>query len=210
MAINAFFSIHLVDIGAESALVGAAWAIGALVEIPVMLGYPWLGGRFGVERLLLVGASAFLVRPSPCWSCATRCSSPPPWPCTASASRWCWLAASSMSRATRRRAGRHCAGRAGRHGVRRGRHPRPGRRWPAGRLAGTGGHVHGRHRRLRPGRPGAGLGVRGRRGRRSCLRTGRARPPGRRAARPPTSAPTHSPKTSTSPRWPTSAHRAGR
>ena len=62
MAINAFFSIHLVDIGAESALVGASWAIGALVEIPVMLGYPWLGGRFGVERLLLVGASAFLVR----------------------------------------------------------------------------------------------------------------------------------------------------
>ena len=62
MAINAFFSIHLVDIGAESALVGAAWAIGALVEIPVMLGYPWLGGRFGVERLLLVGASAFLLR----------------------------------------------------------------------------------------------------------------------------------------------------
>jgi PPP family 3-phenylpropionic acid transporter len=62
MAINAFFSIHLVDIGAEGALVGAAWAIGALVEIPVMLGYPWLGGRFGVERLLLVGAAIFLVR----------------------------------------------------------------------------------------------------------------------------------------------------
>ena len=62
MAINAFFSIHLVDIGAESALVGASWAIGALVEIPVMLGYPWLGGRFGAERLLLVGASFFLLR----------------------------------------------------------------------------------------------------------------------------------------------------
>ena len=62
MAINAFFSIHLVDIGAESALVGAAWAIGALVEIPVMLGYPRLGGRFGVERLLLVGASVFFIR----------------------------------------------------------------------------------------------------------------------------------------------------
>ena len=62
MAINAFFSIHLVDIGAESALVGASWAIGALVEIPVMLGYPWLGGRFGAERLLLVGASVFLLR----------------------------------------------------------------------------------------------------------------------------------------------------
>jgi MFS transporter, PPP family, 3-phenylpropionic acid transporter len=62
MAINAFFSIHLVEIGAGSALVGAAWAIGALVEIPVMLGYPRLGGRFGVERLLLVGASVFFLR----------------------------------------------------------------------------------------------------------------------------------------------------
>jgi PPP family 3-phenylpropionic acid transporter len=62
MAINAFFSIHLVEIGAQSALVGAAWAIGALVEIPVMLGYPRLGGRFGVGRLLVVGASVFFIR----------------------------------------------------------------------------------------------------------------------------------------------------
>ena len=62
MAINAFFSIHLVEIGAEGALIGAAWAIGALVEVPVMLGYPRLGGRFGVERLLLVGTAFFLVR----------------------------------------------------------------------------------------------------------------------------------------------------
>ncbi|HEX5578506.1 MAG TPA: MFS transporter, partial [Candidatus Limnocylindria bacterium] len=62
MAINAFFSIHLVEIGADGALVGAAWAIGAVVEVPVMLGYPWLGGRLGVERLLLVGAAIFLVR----------------------------------------------------------------------------------------------------------------------------------------------------
>ena len=62
MAINAFFSIHLVEIGADGALVGAAWAIGALVEVPVMLGYPWLGGRVGVERLLLVGATIFFVR----------------------------------------------------------------------------------------------------------------------------------------------------
>ena len=93
MAINAFFSIHLVDIGAESALVGASWAIGALVEIPVMLGYPcWAAvSAFDIERLLLVGASAFLCEPSPCWSCRTRYSRPPPWPCTASASRWCGL-----------------------------------------------------------------------------------------------------------------------
>jgi PPP family 3-phenylpropionic acid transporter len=62
MAINAFFSIHLVNIGAGETLVGAAWAVGALVEVPVMLGYPWLGGRLGVERLLLIGAAVFFVR----------------------------------------------------------------------------------------------------------------------------------------------------
>jgi PPP family 3-phenylpropionic acid transporter len=62
MAINAFFSIHLVDIGAPGSLVGASWAIGALVEIPLMLAYPWLGARLGLERLILIGAAAFLLR----------------------------------------------------------------------------------------------------------------------------------------------------
>jgi MFS family permease len=62
MAINAFFSIHLVDIGASESLVGVAWAIGALVEIPLMLAYPWLGARIGLERLVLIGAAMFLLR----------------------------------------------------------------------------------------------------------------------------------------------------
>jgi PPP family 3-phenylpropionic acid transporter len=62
MAINAFLSIHLVDIGAPGSLVGASWAIGALVEIPLMLAYPWLGARLGLERLILIGAAAFLLR----------------------------------------------------------------------------------------------------------------------------------------------------
>lgn len=62
MAINGFFSIHLVAIGAPESLVGVAWAIGALVEIPVMLAYPWLGARIGLERLVLVGAAMFLLR----------------------------------------------------------------------------------------------------------------------------------------------------
>lgn len=61
-AINAFFSIHLVQIGAPESLVGIAWAIGALIEVPLMLGYPWLGARIGLERLVLIGAAMFLLR----------------------------------------------------------------------------------------------------------------------------------------------------
>jgi len=61
-AINAFLSIHLVAIGAPESLVGASWAIGAFVEIPLMLAYPWLGARIGLERLVLMGALAFLLR----------------------------------------------------------------------------------------------------------------------------------------------------
>ena len=160
MAINAFFSIHLVDIGAESALVGASWAIGALVEIPVMLGYPWLGGRFGVERLLLVGASAFLVR-----AIAVLVLHDPVFATATMAVHGIGFAlvlvggVVYVSRHAPPGHGCHRPGRAGRHGVRRGRHPRPGRGRSAGRLAGTGGHVHGGHHRLWAGGAGAGLGA---------------------------------------------------
>jgi PPP family 3-phenylpropionic acid transporter len=61
-AINAFFSIRLIEIGAPETLVGLAWAIGAAVEIPLMVGFPWLANRYGVERLLLVGAGLMAVR----------------------------------------------------------------------------------------------------------------------------------------------------
>ena len=73
-------------------------------RVPVMLGYPRLGGRFGVERLLLVGAAVFLVRAIAVLVLRDPCSSPPPWRCTASGSRWCWSAASSTSRAMHPRA----------------------------------------------------------------------------------------------------------
>jgi PPP family 3-phenylpropionic acid transporter len=61
-AINGFFSIRLVEIGAPESLVGISWALGALVEIPVMVAFPMLGSRIAVERLLLIGALLFLVR----------------------------------------------------------------------------------------------------------------------------------------------------
>jgi PPP family 3-phenylpropionic acid transporter len=61
-AINGFFSIRLVEIGAPESLVGISWAFGALVEIPLMVAFPALGARFGAERLLLLGAGLFVVR----------------------------------------------------------------------------------------------------------------------------------------------------
>jgi MFS transporter, PPP family, 3-phenylpropionic acid transporter len=61
-AVNAFFSIHLLGLGAPASLVGTAWALGALVEVPLMWSFPWLAARFGAERLLLAGAVLFAVR----------------------------------------------------------------------------------------------------------------------------------------------------
>ena len=62
MAINWYFSIHLLGLGAPGELVGAAWALGALVEVPIMWAYPWLAARMGTERLLIIGAAAFALR----------------------------------------------------------------------------------------------------------------------------------------------------
>ena len=62
MSINWYFSIHLLDLGASGELVGSAWAVGAVVEIPIMSAYPWLVARFGSERLIVAGAAAFALR----------------------------------------------------------------------------------------------------------------------------------------------------
>ena len=43
-------------------LAGAAWALGALVEIPIMWAYPALASRMGTERLLVAGAVALALR----------------------------------------------------------------------------------------------------------------------------------------------------
>jgi MFS transporter, PPP family, 3-phenylpropionic acid transporter len=62
MGINWYFSIHLLELGAPGELVGSSWAIGALVEIPIMAAYPWLASRIGSERLLVIGAGVFTLR----------------------------------------------------------------------------------------------------------------------------------------------------
>jgi MFS transporter, PPP family, 3-phenylpropionic acid transporter len=61
-AINGFLSIYLIDIGTPPTLVGMSWALGALVEVPLMFAFPWLARRVGLERLLLVGAGLMLLR----------------------------------------------------------------------------------------------------------------------------------------------------
>jgi PPP family 3-phenylpropionic acid transporter len=61
-AINAFFSVYLVQIGAPSTLVGWAWAIGAAVEVPLMFAFPVLSRRLGLERLIVIGAAFFVAR----------------------------------------------------------------------------------------------------------------------------------------------------
>lgn len=60
--VNTFYSIYLVALDAPTALVGSAWALGAIVEVPLMLAFPALATRFGVGRLLVVSALCFLLR----------------------------------------------------------------------------------------------------------------------------------------------------
>jgi PPP family 3-phenylpropionic acid transporter len=61
-ALNAFYSIQIVALGGGATLVGVAWAVGAIVEVPIMFGFARLGARFGNERIVIVGSFAFAVR----------------------------------------------------------------------------------------------------------------------------------------------------
>lgn len=60
--LNAFYSIRIVALGGGATLVGVAWAVGAIVEVPIMFGFARLSRRFGNERLLVFGAFAFVLR----------------------------------------------------------------------------------------------------------------------------------------------------
>lgn len=61
-AINGFYSIQIVALGGRPSLVGVAWVIGALVEIPIMWTFPRLARQFGAERLLVTGSAIFAAR----------------------------------------------------------------------------------------------------------------------------------------------------
>lgn len=57
-----FFSLYLQGLGAPADQVGWAWSLGAVLEIPTMLSFPFLARRFGIERLILVGACVIVAR----------------------------------------------------------------------------------------------------------------------------------------------------
>ena len=61
-AVNAFYSIQIVALGGSPGLVGVAWAVGAVIEVPYMFAFPRVAGRFGIERLVVLGSIAFAVR----------------------------------------------------------------------------------------------------------------------------------------------------
>jgi MFS transporter, PPP family, 3-phenylpropionic acid transporter len=61
-AFNTFFSIHLLALGAPAEVVGVAWALGALVEVPLMLTFHRIVARVGPERLIVIGVVATALR----------------------------------------------------------------------------------------------------------------------------------------------------
>ena len=59
---NTFFALYLTGLGASTPVVGAATALAALAEMPMMLLAGPLMARLGVKRLLLLGLGAASVR----------------------------------------------------------------------------------------------------------------------------------------------------
>lgn len=60
--VMSFYSLRFAELAAPATLIGLSAAIGAAVEVPIMLGFPRLAGRFGAERLVVLGALLFTVR----------------------------------------------------------------------------------------------------------------------------------------------------
>jgi MFS family permease len=61
-AVFAFFGIYLKALGGSTSLVGAASAVAAISEFPVMVLGSWLTHRLGSRRMLIVALSVYTVR----------------------------------------------------------------------------------------------------------------------------------------------------
>jgi MFS transporter, PPP family, 3-phenylpropionic acid transporter len=61
-AVMTFASIHLIALGGDGAMVGALWALGAVIEVPLMFTFPVLVRRTGPEPLVVIGAVAYGLR----------------------------------------------------------------------------------------------------------------------------------------------------
>ncbi len=57
-----FYALRLRELGAGASVVGLAGALGAAVEVPIMLRFAGLARRFGAERLLVLGSAIFVAR----------------------------------------------------------------------------------------------------------------------------------------------------
>lgn len=61
-AVSTFFSIHLIALGAPAEIVGLAWALGAVVEVPLMFSFDRIVRRVRAEWLIVLAVVVFAVR----------------------------------------------------------------------------------------------------------------------------------------------------
>ena len=61
-AVTAFISIRILQEGGDLGVVGLAFGISAIIEVPIMLAFPTLARRTGASWLLVLGALAFAAR----------------------------------------------------------------------------------------------------------------------------------------------------
>jgi PPP family 3-phenylpropionic acid transporter len=60
--VQAFLTLRYHQLGAPASLIGISGAVGAAVEVPLMLRFPALQARFGADRLVVIGALVFSLR----------------------------------------------------------------------------------------------------------------------------------------------------
>lgn len=61
-AVTGFITLRFAELGAPAAIIGVSTAVGAAIEVPIMLRFPWLAARIGGDRLLVAGAVVFTIR----------------------------------------------------------------------------------------------------------------------------------------------------
>jgi PPP family 3-phenylpropionic acid transporter len=61
-ALLGFLSIRIVALGGDPTAVAATWSLAAIIEVPLMIGFPRLAGRIGAERLIVIGGFAYAAR----------------------------------------------------------------------------------------------------------------------------------------------------
>jgi PPP family 3-phenylpropionic acid transporter len=61
-AVAGFYSLRYAELGAAASIIGLSSAVGAAVEVPIMLRFPWIAARLGAGRILVAGAAVFALR----------------------------------------------------------------------------------------------------------------------------------------------------